>query len=39
VRAFLDAIMQSELAAHIRKQTETKLEKAVSARGFEIRHD
>jgi hypothetical protein len=39
VRAFLDAIMQSELAAHIRKQTETKLEKPVSARGFEIRHD
>jgi acylphosphatase len=39
VRAFLDAIMQSELAAHIRKQTETKLEKPVRARGFEIRHD
>jgi acylphosphatase len=39
VRAFLDAIMQSELRAHIRKQTETKLEKPGSARGFEIRHD
>ena len=39
VRGFLDAIMQSELAAHIRKQTETKQETTVSARGFEIRHD
>jgi acylphosphatase len=39
VRAFLDAVAQSELHAHIRKQTENKLEKAASARGFEIRHD
>ena len=39
VRAFLDAVAQSELRAHIRKQTENKLEKAASARGFEIRHD
>jgi acylphosphatase len=39
VRAFLDAIMKSELGAHIRKHSETKLEKPVSARGFEIRHD
>jgi acylphosphatase len=39
IRAFLDAIMQSELRAHIRKQTETKLEKPVAGRGFEIRHD
>ena len=39
VRAFLDGIMQSELRAHIRKQTETKLETPVTARGFEIRHD
>jgi acylphosphatase len=39
VRAFLDAIMQSELRAHIRKQNETKQETTVSARGFEIRHD
>jgi acylphosphatase len=39
VRAFLDGIMQSELGAHIRKQTETKLENPVSARGFEIRNE
>jgi len=38
VRAFLDAVAQSELRAHIRKQTENKLEKPVTARGFEIRH-
>jgi acylphosphatase len=39
MRGFLDAIAQSELRAHIRKQTENKLEKAVTARGFEIRHE
>ena len=39
VRAFLDAVAQSELRAHIRKQTENRLEKPVTARGFEIRHD
>ena len=39
VRAFLEAIGQSELRAHIRKQTENKLETAVSVSGFEIRHD
>jgi acylphosphatase len=39
VRAFLDALAQSELRAHIRKQTENKLEKPVTARGFEIRHE
>jgi acylphosphatase len=39
VRAFLDSILQSELRAHIRKHTENTLEKPVSARGFEIRHD
>ncbi len=39
IRAFLDAIMQSELRAHIRKQTETKLEKPVAAHGFEIRYE
>jgi acylphosphatase len=39
VRAFLEAIGQSELRAHIRKQAENKLEQAVVARGFEIRHD
>jgi acylphosphatase len=38
VRAFLEAINQSELRAHIRKQTETQLETPVAARGFEIRH-
>jgi len=38
VCAFLDGIMQSELRAHIRKQTEMRLEGAVTTRGFEIRH-
>ncbi len=38
VRAFLDAVAQSELRAHIRKQTENRLEKPVTARGFEVRH-
>jgi acylphosphatase len=39
VRAFLDAVALSELRAHIRKQTENKLENPVIARGFEIRHE
>lgn len=39
LRAFLNAITNSELRAHIRGQTENKLETAVAARGFEIRHD
>ncbi|MEO7723433.1 MAG: acylphosphatase [Chthoniobacterales bacterium] len=39
VRAFLEAIGQSELRAHIRKQTESTLTEPPSARGFEIRHD
>ncbi len=39
IRAFLDAIIQSELGAHIRKQTETKLEKSVAGHGFEIGHE
>ena len=39
VRAFLEAIGQSELRAHIRKQTEAVLTEPLSARGFEIRHD
>ena len=39
VRAFLDAIAQSELRALIRKQVENKLEKLVTARGFKIRYD
>lgn len=39
VRAFIEAIGQSELRAHIRKQTENKLEAPPNANGFEIRHD
>ena len=39
VRSFLDGINQSELRAHIRKQTESKLDRPVTANGFEIRHD
>jgi acylphosphatase len=39
VRAFLDAIANSELRSHIRKTTDHPLEKPVEANGFEIRHD
>jgi acylphosphatase len=39
LREFLGAIAQSELHALIRKQIENKLEKPVTARGFEIRYD
>ena len=39
VRAFVEAIGQSELRAHIRKQTESTLTDPPQARGFEIRHD
>ena len=39
VRAFLEAIAESELRAHIRKTTENKLATPVEANGFEIRHD
>ena len=39
VRAFLDRIAQGELHSLIYQQTENKLEKPVTARGFEIRHD
>jgi acylphosphatase len=39
VRAFTAAIGQSELRAHIRKQTELILPEPPAARGFEIRHD
>ena len=39
VRAFIAAIAQSELRAHIRKQTELILPEPPAARGFEIRHD
>jgi acylphosphatase len=38
VRSFVEAINQSELRAHIRKQTESKLDRPVIANGFEIRH-
>lgn len=37
LNAFLEAIAQSELRAHIRKQTEHPLAQPPSARGFEIR--
>jgi acylphosphatase len=39
VRAFLDHLAQGELHSLIHKQTENKLDKPVTARGFEIRHD
>jgi acylphosphatase len=39
VRAFLSCIAQGELHSLIHKQTENKLEKTVTARGFEIRYD
>jgi acylphosphatase len=39
VRAFLEAIGQSELRAHITKQSETPLLHPPDFRGFEIRHD
>ncbi|MBX6325905.1 MAG: acylphosphatase [Chthoniobacterales bacterium] len=39
VRAFLEAIMQSELRSLIRKHTEHRLEQPPVARGFDIRHD
>ena len=39
VRAFLDAIKQSELRSLIKKQSESTLVEPVVARGFEIRHD
>ena len=39
VRAFVEAIGQSELRAHIRKQPESTLTDPPRARGFEIRHD
>jgi acylphosphatase len=39
VRAFVEAIRQSELRAHIREQTEFPLNHPPIARGFEIRHD
>jgi acylphosphatase len=39
VRAFLEAILQSELRAHIKKHSETRLPNPPAFRGFEIRHD
>ena len=37
--AFLDAVANSELRAHIREQTQAPLAQPPAARGFEIRHD
>ena len=39
VRAFIEAIGQSELRAHIRKQSEEQVADPPPFRGFEIRHD
>lgn len=39
MRAFLEAILQSELRAHIKKHSETPLADPPAFRGFEIRHD
>jgi len=39
VRAFLDAILESELRSHIKKQSETPLTNPPPFRGFEIWHD
>jgi acylphosphatase len=37
--AFLKAVGESELRAHIKEQTEHPLVQTPAARGFEIRHD
>lgn len=37
--AFVKAISRSDLRAHIKEQTETRLEAAPDTRGFQIRHD
>jgi acylphosphatase len=39
LRDFLEAILRSELRAHIRKHTESPLPDPPAFRGFEIRHD
>lgn len=39
VRAFLDAILESEVRGHIRKHNEAPLTNPPPLRGFEIRHD
>jgi len=38
VRAFVEAIGQSELRAHIRRQSESVLAEPPQTHGFEIRH-
>ncbi len=39
IKDFLEAINQSELRAHIRKETDHPLAAPVQATGFEIRHE
>jgi acylphosphatase len=39
VRAFVEAIGQSELRAHIKKHSEAPLAHPPALRGFEIKHD
>lgn len=39
VRAFIEAIGESELRAHIRKQSEAQVADPPPFRGFEIRHE
>lgn len=39
IAAFLEAIAQSELRAHIKTQSEAPLAEPPAARGFEIRND
>ncbi len=39
IRAFVQAIAESDLRSHIRETKETELEQALSTRGFEIRHE
>ena len=39
VRAFIEAIGQSQLRSHIKKQSETPLANPPPFRGFEIRYD
>lgn len=39
VRAFLEAILQSELRGHIKKHNEAPLPDPPAFHGFEIRHD
>jgi acylphosphatase len=39
VRGFVAAIGESELRAHIRRQSESAADEPAPTRGFEIRHD